>query len=527
MSFDTKKNIDDLADNIQYTPLKLPVTDLNEGPQGGADSNVLWYNYYSTPFYKSQILHQSSFDMHSKGTETNGMERLLSTSSTQKDLKKGGIKVPYSSKENQPNIFVLGNEYLTKTLSIVKPIHTIDNKEYDAELIIEHLPLTNFAERLFTCFLLKTKKGVYNDLDDLIGGRDCVLTLNRYITPQKTVVYENNGYLESSLVIIFTEIIYVDSEFEELQSGTISLTPYVDSYSLMNANPVLGGLPKALEGMTSNTTQESSPVVVAGYCQPIDETDPTIAETSGVIIPMDSKVMGDNATNTTLKTMMNFFGFFIMVIIAVMVTPIAHKIFIVELIMDNKDEFSSQQLLNRANAADIYTGAIIFGFSLAFINYGMLNNATVATIVGMYVFVFFITSVIILQYYRIFKTDEYLQQFKGKDGGKPNFNDIEMDWGLIQDNIMTLFFQRTMEPNTDPATKNTKPEIPVYHFQFGFLVVLLFYLVFLLILHAFNLTKKMGSFFYTSLNFYGVTFGIYMRALINHYRLQTSKTKSA
>jgi hypothetical protein len=79
-----------------------------------------------------------------------------------------------------------------------------------------------------------------------------------------------------------------------------------------------------------------------------------------------------------------------------------------ELIMDNKEEFTSQQLLNRANAADIYTGAIIFGFSLAFINYGMLNNATVATIVGMYVFVFFITSVIILQYYRIFKTDEYL-----------------------------------------------------------------------------------------------------------------------
>ena len=508
MSFDTKKNIDDSADNIQYTPLKnsplcglnsltkLPVTDLNEAPQGGADSNLLWYNYYSTPFYKSQ-----------------------------KDLKNGGIKIQYSSRENQPNVFIYGNGYVTKSLSIVKPIHKVDNKEYDAELIIEHLPLTNFADRLFTCFLLKTKKGVYNDLDDLIGGRDCVLTLNRYIPPQKTVVYKNSGYLESSLVVVFTEVIYVDSEFEELQPGTISLSPYVDPYLIMNANPVLGGLPKTLEGMTSNQTDETSPVVVAGYCQPIDETDPTIAETTGVIIPMDSKIVGDNATNSTLKTMMNFFGFFIMVIIAVMVTPVAHKIFIIELIMDNKEEFTSQALLNRANAADIYTGAIIFGFSLAFINYGMLNNATVATIVGMYVFVFFITSVIILQYYRIFKTDEYLQQFKGKDGSKPNFNDIEMDWGLINDNIISLFFQRTVEPNTDPATKNTKPEIPVYHFQFGFLVVLLFYAVFLLLLHAFNLTKKMGNFFYTSLNFYGITFGIYMRALINHYRLQTSKTK--
>jgi hypothetical protein len=136
----------------------------------------------------------------------------------------------------------------------------------------------------------------------------------------------------------------------------------------------------------------------------------------------------------------------------------------------------------------------------------------------MYVFVFFITSVIILQYQRIFSPEKYLEQFNNKDN-PATFENIEMDWSFFSDNIIPLFFSKTMEK--DETTGKT---VPAYHFQFGFLVVAVFYFLFLMILYALNLTKKMGKFFFTSLHFYGITFGIYMRALINHYRFQSSKT---
>ena len=507
------------------------------------------YNYYSTSIYKSQI----------------------------QDVKNGYVKVPYSSKSNEPNIILLGVGYVTKTLYIVKPIHVLNGKniDYDAELIIEHLPLTNFTDPLYTCFPLKTSKGVVNAIDGILSIEDTVLQLNDSIYPQDTIVYKNN-MIQSGMIVVFTRPIYVDSTFSGMKTGGLEISPYVDEYSVMKVSPILGNIegfggksksksaptptptsnlwssmnpmdslsdmnplkqtdpPKSKGGPKGNSkggsqkhtmpakVDGSSPVVVAGYCQPIDETDPTIAETAQVVIPMDSHVVTDTATSSTLKTMMNLFGFFIIVIVAVIATPIAHKIMIVELIMDNT-AFSSQQLLNRSNAADVYTGLILFGSALAFLNYGMINNMPFASVMGMYIFVFFITSVIILQYQRVFNPVEYLKQFaKEGQGSTASFEKIEMDWGFFSDNLFELFFKKSM--TYDPVKKM---EVPTYEFQLGWLVVILFYGLFNMILYALQLTKKAGSFFLTSFYFYGITFGIYMRALINHYRFQSSKKVEA
>jgi len=123
MYFETNKNIDN-SDKVQY-------------------------NYYPTQFYKTQF--QDRID------------------------KSGFIKIPYSSKPNQPNIAVFGSGYVTKNLYITAPIHRVGNMEYDAELIIEHLPLTNLTDPLYTCFLLKTSVGLRTDIDKLVDGSTDVL----------------------------------------------------------------------------------------------------------------------------------------------------------------------------------------------------------------------------------------------------------------------------------------------------------------------------------------------------------------
>jgi hypothetical protein len=499
------------------------------------NSDSVQYNYYPTTFYKNQF--------------------------QDKIEKNGFIKIPYSSKSNQPNIAVFSTGYVTKNLYITTPIHRIKDVEYDAELIIEHLPLTNFTDPLYTCFLLKTKSGLRTDIDKLIEGStegDVVLEMNKYITKQKAVIYKNN-YLESSLVAVFTLPISVGSIFTNLKPADgVSLAPYVNEYDVLFTEPILGrvvegfdknstkavktsspqtddslsgtldyGLtsPNKTDGNVSMTTMvtdsSTGPVTIAGYCQPIDETDPNIAQTAGVIIPMDGNKIKNDAASSTIKTMLNFFGFFVLVITAVFVTPIAHKILIVELIMDN-ETFSAQNKLNRTNAADVYTGALLFGFAIAFINYGILNNTPLATVIGFYVFVFFIASVIVLQYQRIFDPATYLNQFTTK-GVTPSFENVEMDWGFFTDNIFNLFFKTTMEKNPDPSTVSQKPLVPIYHFQFGFLGVAVIYAGFYFLLKWLSFSGKGGSFFYTSIYFYGLLFAIYIMALIGHYKYKANK----
>jgi len=511
MYFETNKNIDN-SDKVQY-------------------------NYYPTQFYKTQF--QDRID------------------------KSGFIKIPYSSKPNQPNIAVFGSGYVTKNLYITAPIHRVGNMEYDAELIIEHLPLTNLTDPLYTCFLLKTSVGLRTDIDKLVdGSTDVLLELNRYIPKQKAILYKNN-YLESSSVAVFTLPISVGSTFTNLKhASSISLAPYVNEYSVLYTEPILGNIIEGFDGdstspttasagaaipnpdipslgdlsgmMSSKTTAPSGasvatvvtesptgPVTVAGYCQPIDESDPNIAQTAGVIIPMDSNKIKNDAANSTIKTMLNFFGFFVLVIAAVFVTPIAHKILIVELVHDNED-FSAQRKLNRTNAADVYTGALFFGFAIAFINYGILNNKPLATIIGFYVFVFFMASVIVLQYQRIFDPATYLNQFTTK-GVTPSFDNVEMDWGFFTDNVFNLFFKTTMEKNPDPKTASEKPLVPIYHFQLGFVGVIFINTAIYFLLKWMHFAGKGGSFFYTSIYFYTLLFAIYLMALIGHYRYKMSR----
>jgi hypothetical protein len=219
--------------------------------------------------------------------------------------------------------------------------------------------------------------------------------------------------------------------------------------------------------------------------------------------------------------MLNFFGFFVLVIAAIFVTPVAHRILIVELVLDN-DGFSAQRKLNRANAADIYTGALLFGFAVAFINYGIINNTPLATILGFYVFVFFMASVIVLQYQRIFSPANYLKQFQTR-GVLPSFENAEMDWSFFTDNISMLFFKKTMEPNPDPVTKDKQPLKPKYTFQFGFLIMLIVYFGMYYLFKKMKFTKQGGKFFLTSVYFYILLFSIYLVALFNHYQYVYSR----
>ena len=495
--------------------------------------DILQYNYPPTSLYKNQ--YQSKY-------ETNKF-----------------IKSPYTSKPNEPNIAIFGSGYTATNIYVVAPIHKISGVSYDAELIIEHRALTNHSDPLYTCFLLTSIPYTYNDIDQFIEGKfDTRIELNSFINDQTPVIFYKNNEFKSANVVIFPKPIEVGTVFKGWKDGISFMTPYTDKYMVLAAKPILGepviegatgtiatdapmpdlGIPgvpdiptmddlknKATATERAKVTQKpvyikNNSVSIAGYCQPIDETDPSIGETAGVVVPLNSKVISNDATGTSIKTMLNFFGFFILVIAAVFITPIAHKIMIVELIQDN-ETFSAQRKLNRANAADVYTGAVFLGFAIAFINYGILNNIPLATIVGFYVFIFFMASLIVLQYERIMTPQKYLKNFETK-GVLPNFDNIEMDWSFFTDNISALFFKKTMEPDVNKPGEFKA----TYNFQFGFLIVGVVYTLLFMLFKQFNITGKGGKFIFTSIYFYVFLFAIYLYALVGHYRYQNSKLNS-
>lgn len=441
--------------------------------------NTVKYNYVSNTFYKNQF---------------------------EKRLDNGGyIKTSYISKSNNPNILsdnLFNGNYITKKLYIIKKIHKIKDVLFDGELIVEHTSLTNNEKPLFSCFLLKTENIGKTDIDRLIqADSDVTLDLNSFIQSQEAIFYKT----KNENVVVFTKPISVTSVFDNYKSPNI-ISDSFDEYDIINIIPSLGNI----EGFTG---AESEYVDVATYCQPIDEEDPTIGVSSNVIIPADGKVAINKATTSQLSTALNFFGFFILVLFVVIVVPTMYHYFIVLLVLDNKyndPPFTPQALLNRVSGVDIILGFLLFMFSFSLINHGIINNKPITTVVGFYVFIFFIASFIVLQYKRMFNEEEFLKNFGNSNGKIANISNINPDvWGVLLDNVVQLFFKK--EYNI--LTKKYE-----FKFQFNFMIVAVIFGFIYFIMSQYGLNKSSGTSIFMSIPLYMFFLSIYIAVYIKHAR---------
>jgi hypothetical protein len=464
------------------------------------------YNYYSTTFYKNQY---------------------------EKTIQHGGyIKLPYPSHPNKPNIVssVFPDHYVTTHLYILKKIHSIHGINYDGELVIEHISTTNSNQRLYTCLLLKSSPtSSFTKIDDLISKESATTTtsavtidLNDFFMMEsikEAILYDTNY----TKVIVFTQPILVNSSFESISS--VELFPsYSSNYSVLSVKPLLGINHVQVEGFKEGINED---VVAAAYCQPIDETDPSISENADVVIPLNSRLSVNDATNNSMKTILNFFAFFVMILAAVVLVPIIYNRFIVDLVLDNKELLEPQQKLNRLCSIDIYVSIILLGFAFSFINYGIANNVPVFTSVGFYVLIFYLASFLYFQYNRTMNTD-FVKKF-----GEPlaSFDNVKNDIGnLIIDNlkILVMNFKTKQEEQTNDKgfvqTKNVliKDENGEPVKEFGFVNLFLLggvYFVLYMIANYAGMNKSVGaSSVLLSLPFYLFLFALYICIFIKYQR---------
>ena len=402
------------------------------------------------------------------------------------------VKTPISYKTNEPNISFLENGYVATSISIVQPIHVINGVSYDATLVIEHSSVTNNTKPLYICLLLKHSPNTRSPIDDLMEGNTGFdLILNSIIQSDTAILYENN-FVKNAVVVIFTTPILVGSTFEKLRTGDIYISPYSETYKTISVEPILGGFDSyPIEGFQEGVESKNTNTQMAGYCTPISETDPDATNAATIMLDANSALAANSTVNTTLTTATNFFGFFVLMLFAVFATPSAYKYLLLDLVLDN-DTFDPQMKLNRMAAVDMATCIIAFAFAFAFINFGITNGNTGALLTGFYVFLFFLTSLIVLQYNRIFNETEYLEQF-GVGSSIPSFKNVRNDLGgLIYDNMRQLFFKKT----TIKVGNETKT---INQFSYAGVLLLLIYVVFYIILNSYKMWNSKSSFLFISI----------------------------
>jgi hypothetical protein len=190
-----------------------------------------------------------------------------------------------------------------------------------------------------------------------------------------------------------------------------------------------------------------------------------------------------------------------------------YKYFIIDLVLQNNFT-DNQQYLNRLSAIDIYISLLLFGFSFSLINVGIINNKPIDTIIGFYVFIFFISSFIVLKYKRTFEIDDFIKLLFPNGGVNKDelMNNIKPDiMGLFMDNISQLFI---------------KKEKDKYKIQFNFIIVIGIFLAFYFILKMYGMEQMNGSSILTSLPFYMFLLSIYIAVYIKYIYDNNEKNKS-
>jgi hypothetical protein len=318
--------------------------------------------------------------------------------------------------------------------------------------------------------------------------------------------------IHSAKIIVFTKPILVSSQFTTFSKIQLFSLPSTHG-SIVRMKPILGNI---IEGFTEGLTEgfkEGVDILTTnvGYCQPIDETDPTIGDTAQVVTPMDGGARVNEATNTTIRTLLNFCAFFAIIIFVAVGVPPLYNLLFVKLVLLNI-EFSPQKKLNRLCAIDIFISMVLFGLTFTLINTGIVNNLPLFTSMGFFIFIFFISCFLLLQFQRTYSpssVEQFLKQFnetKNETEADASFEKTQNDLvGLIWDNGVKLFAESVKDESTG------KSSIVIHFAAIGILIGIFTLLYF--IMKWFGISKYPSSSVFLSFPFYAFILSVYFTVL--------------
>lgn len=411
-------------------------------------TGVIYYNYEPVNFHKTQY---------------------------EKTAKNGGyVKHSFKHDERKPNLQsnYLTSGYKTIAMYVSPPIIPLKDQVYDGLLILENIPITNGVMPVFFCIPLVSTAQQNTPIDSFIAGEDVdSLNLNKYLiehTP--SIVYTSPGYMWNQEVIVYTLPIQIKTQLKEL----ITVDPALfhnsaEEYRVVPikrtaiTEPFVEGLSKTMEipvGAGSTKT---------AYCQPVDETDPEVSQKADLVVPLEGKYSPNAATNSMIRMILNFMTFAVLIVLTFMGAPLVYNLFIIQLILANKDLKTGQEKLNRLRSVDIFVGLVFVLFAFTLMTGGVAGNRIPQILIGFLILMFYGASVMRIQ---LLKSDE--SAFT-KPFGNAYYSQVRDDFGtFLSANITYLFY--TKLPVLPGETE------PVYKFNMGsvFTVIIGFFTIFLM-----------------------------------------------
>ena len=311
----------------------------------------------------------------------------------------GILEVPFTN--NNANIIIDGKPYKSTNLYVIKSRNLIqtsnsntDYISYDAELIIEHSPMTNdTSNKLYTCFLLKYNTDISNtSIDTLLtseknptNSTQISFSLN---TNRGSQVYytDNNG----KQVIIFTNIIEIQTQISlPTPNNNEAITLFSTNTSNYSILPIRESFTTVVEGFTQPIIEG---LTKTAYCQPIDMIDASGAEDANLTIPLTGAYTPNSATNSITRTAINFMSFVMVLLFTYVMVPIIYNDYIVGLIT-----MQGQSKMNRIRSIDVYICFVFVMATFALITQGINNNNQNSTIMGFFVGLFFVIGFVTIQ----------------------------------------------------------------------------------------------------------------------------------
>lgn len=400
----------------------------------------------------------------------------------------GYIEAPLKSPGQSPNAICLpkNTKYKVEKLYIFKNIHNIENQQYDGELIIEHIPITNDSgNKIYSCFLLKTDSTTSETILDNIITRNFdskqTINMNTLIkTKPECITNKRNT------VFIFTNPILVKSTFTNFDKNVKNIL--FDKYLSNDYQDIIA------EDLTEKSKEGLQEGFQEGATNQYLECSPTGA--SDATVEMVSKINGDDMIDKSkievMRTTIHFFVFIIIIGLSVVITPFLYLYFVVNLvkhsnIVENKKQGS---LLTFS----IFLTVVLLSMSIFICLEGMNTNNSTETSIGIVMFLFILLSFSAVTFLKM--TDPNTYSLKVDDGTPSSMNfDFLMEFfgflwekptdvfgvyiiwvGFLLVFAFSMFYVKGFSKNTE---MNTKIRDFTIYMGLGFGFFIIYYIVYI------------------------------------------------
>ena len=396
-----------------------------------SDLDKIYYNYPTYKIYKTQY---------------------------EKTLENGGyIKVGYAAQPNTINIDYadFDSGYVTKNMYISKKVHSIDNVDFQGEILIEHVSNTNGFRPLYICIPVRTNtKMEATDIDRIIAHEENIVEFNINDVLDndihKAILYESPGYLTEQHVLLFTNPIEIKSSFDDFLVVDV-VKNYDETYRtiLTEKLPVQNTTPTPTAGVEGFRSRNKTKTSTA-YCQPIDEIEPDVQNEASLEVPLKGKYSLKDSEYEYIKTVVSFTSYFLAMVFGYLGAPSLYKNLIVDLVNENENLQTCMARAGRLYSIDIYICVVMIMFVYSLLSNGVKTNSKGKTTTALLVFIFFIVSLLRIYLFKIdlkgpfpemIQCDEY-DETKEPDPENPNeyiTEEIQQDFAEFASENVGLF----------------------------------------------------------------------------------------